>query len=73
MMDEMLKKLETALEDEKADAEKYMEMAAEAQEIAPDAGYDGILRDIAREEMTHHRHLQAIMADMRAHAGDPEE
>ena len=73
MMDELIDKLKTALEEEKEDAEKYMGMAATAEEKFPGAGYDGILRDIAREEMKHHKHLQEIIHDMRKNADTGQE
>jgi len=51
--------IEVAIEEEQSDAEKYMKMAEEA-----DDEYACILRDIAHEELTHKKHLQAIHDDM---------
>ena len=67
-MNDMLKRLEEALEDEAADVEKYTDMAATAAKEWPDAGYCAILRDIAKEEKVHHRHIQEIIDDMHQHA-----
>ena len=51
--------IEVAIEEEQSDAEKYMKMAEEAGDE-----YACILRDIAHEELTHKKHLQAIHDDM---------
>ena len=51
--------IEVAIDEETSDAEKYMKMAEEA-----DDQYACILRDIAHEELTHRKHLQAIHDDM---------
>lgn len=51
--------IEVAIDEEASDAEKYMKMAEEA-----DDKYACIFRDIAHEELTHKRHLQAIHDDM---------
>ena len=67
-MDEMLKRLEEALEDEAADVDKYTAMADSAAQKWPDSGYSAVLRDIAKEEKVHHRHVQEIIDDMHQHA-----
>lgn len=62
-MDEKLKaEIETAIAEEAADSEKYLKMAEEAGDK-----YAPILRDIAHEELTHKKHLQAIHDDMMNH------
>ena len=63
----MIKALKSAHAEELADAEKYRELAASAPEI-----YAAILRDIAREEECHARHLKEIIDDMGT-AEEPEE
>ena len=63
-MDEkdLMQHIETAISDEQEDADKYMKMAEEA-----DPAYAPILRDIAHEELTHKKHLEAIHTDMKKH------
>ena len=56
--------LEKDLEDEASDYDKYMKLADLAAAKYPGCGYDAILRDIAHEEKTHHKHIKAILADM---------
>ena len=70
MMDEMVKKLQEAIEDESADVEKYTEMAETAAAAYPETAYAAVLRDIAREEGVHKRHLEEILSDMHAGEGD---
>ncbi len=52
------------LEDEGSDHEKYMKLADAADEKYPCRGYGAILRDIAREEAVHHKHIKMILDDM---------
>ena len=59
---EMMQQIAEAIEDEQADADKYMKMAEEADEK-----YAPIFRDIAHEELIHKKHLQAIHDDMMKH------
>lgn len=59
MKNDLMKKIESSIEEETADAEKYMKMAEEV-----DDKYACILRDIAHEELTHKKHLIDIHADM---------
>ena len=56
--------LKKDLEDEENDNGKYMKLAAEADKKYPCRGYGAILRDIAREESVHHKHLRMILEDM---------
>lgn len=53
-----VEKIKEYIEEEKADCNKYKELA----ETAPEK-YAPIIRDIAREEATHHKHLEEILAD----------
>lgn len=53
-----------SIQEEENDAEKYIKMEMMALEKYPCKGYDAILRDIAREERVHKRHLESILADM---------
>lgn len=57
--------LENALKDEAADKDKYMNLAEYAKAMHPNCGYDSILMDIAHEEQTHHKHIRAILDDMK--------
>jgi len=52
--------LEKAVAAEDEDRDKYMELA----DMAPPE-YAGILRDIAKEEAAHRRHLKDILCDMK--------
>ena len=61
---EIEKELKTAMQEEKADANHYGELAEMADKTYPDKGYGSILRDIAGEEKTHWKHLKAIIDDM---------
>jgi rubrerythrin len=54
----MLKELEEWHKEELADEEKYMEMSKKAPKE-----YQGIFRDISREEGSHARILEAIIND----------
>lgn len=56
--------LENDLADEESDVSKYMELAHLAEMHCQGYGYASILRDIAKEEMTHHEHIKAILDDM---------
>lgn len=58
--------LKTDLAEEAHDNEKYKKLAEVADEKYPHKGYGAILRDIAREEKTHHKHIQMILEDMQA-------
>ena len=51
-------KIKEYIEEEKTDCNKYKELA----ETAPEK-YAPIIRDIAREEETHRKHLEDILAD----------
>lgn len=62
--------LKKDLEDEEADNNKYMKLAEAADMKYPCRGYGAILRDIAREEAVHHKHIKMILEDMHASAGD---
>ena len=59
--------LENDLEDEKGDVSKYMELAHWAEMHYPGHGYAAILRDIAKEEAVHHKHIKEILDDMDRH------
>ena len=63
-MTDLKAELEKALDDESSDAEKYLKLADLAAAKYPGCGYNIILRDIAQEEKTHHKHIKAILADM---------
>ena len=56
--------LEKDLEGESSDVMKYMKLADVAEAKYPHCWYAAILRDIAKEEMTHNRHLKAILSDI---------
>lgn len=58
--------LKKDLESEGADNEKYLKLAAAADMKYPCRGYGSILRDIAREEAVHHKHIKMILEDMHA-------
>lgn len=51
-------------ESESADHDKYEKLAMAADKQYPCRGYGAILRDIAKEEAVHRRHIQAILEDM---------
>ena len=55
---EFAEKLKSYIEEETGDFDKYMKLAAEAPEK-----YAPIIRDIAKEEAVHKRHLENILAD----------
>lgn len=57
-------------ESEMGDNEKYLKLAEEADKMYPCRGYGAILRDIAREEEVHRRHLRLIIEDMKKWAGE---
>lgn len=61
--------LKKDLESESSDNDKYMKLAAAADEKYPCRGYGAILRDIAREEKTHHKHIKMILEDMHVETG----
>ena len=61
---DIVSELKKDLEDEASDHEKYMKLADAADEKYPCRGYGAILRDIAREEGVHHRHIKMILDDM---------
>lgn len=62
--------LEKDHESEASDVEKYMKLAAHADEEYPHRGYGAILRDIAKEEEIHKRHIKSILEDMSKRAGE---
>lgn len=64
---DLQKMIEAAIDDEASDVKKYMDLADLADEHFKDYGYGSILRDIAHEEQTHHKHLKAIWEDMHKH------
>ena len=57
------------LEEEGADSDKYMKLADAMDEKYPCRGYGAILRDIAREEKSHHKHIKMILEDMHVEMG----
>lgn len=57
--------LEKALGEEESDAAKYMNLAEHMKAEHPGSGYASILKDIALEEMTHHKHIREILHDMK--------
>lgn len=59
------KELENDLNSEASDVEKYMNLADHAKALYPNCGYDSILRTIAHEEQTHHKHIRAILDDIK--------
>ena len=63
---DIIEELKKDLEDEGADNEKYLKLAAAADMKYPCRGYGSILRDIAREEAVHHKHIKMILEDMHA-------
>lgn len=70
---DLKKELEMAHEDEESDVEKYMKLAAYADEHHPRCGYGQILRDIAKEESQHRKHIKMILEDMDKRAGETHE
>jgi len=60
--------LQADYESEEADNDKYMKLADAADKKYPCRGYGSILRDIAREEATHRKHIKMILDDMRVSA-----
>ena len=64
---DMRSAIEEDISDESSDVEKYMELADYAEKHYSELGYAPILRDIASEELTHHKHLKAILDDMSCH------
>ena len=58
--------LEKALADEAADVEKYMNLSDYAKTNHPDCPYAQVLKDIAMEEKTHHKHIRMILSSMEA-------
>lgn len=65
--------IKESIQEEENDAEKYVKMEMMALGKYPCKGYDAILRDIAREERVHKRHLESILADMPAVEEDEDE
>ena len=63
---DIVEELKKDLESEGADNEKYLKLAAAADMKYPCRGYGSILRDIAREEAVHHKHIKMILEDMHA-------
>lgn len=61
---DIVEELKKDLEDEGADNEKYLKLAAAADMKYPCRGYGSILRDIAKEEAIHHKHIKMILEDM---------
>lgn len=57
--DEFFEKLKAMLKDEDDGHNEYCELA----DMAPDERYKAILKDIAKEEATHAKHLRDILAD----------
>lgn len=53
-------------ESEEADNDKYLKLAEAADKKYPCRGYGSILRDIAREEEIHRKHIKMILEDMHA-------
>ena len=53
--------------DEWKDSGKYVSLAKLADEEYPGEGYGAILRDIAKEEAIHLKHLQEILSDINLH------
>ena len=69
-MDELKTALENDHESEASDYDKYMARADKADEAFPDRGYGFILRDIAKEEEIHRRHIKDILDDINKWAGE---
>ena len=64
--------LKDALADEAADIEKYMGLAEQACEHSEFKKFAPILRDIAKEEQVHHKHIASILHDLGAEEHDHE-
>lgn len=64
------KALEVDHESEMSDHDKYMKLAEMADEQYPCRGYGAILRDIAKEEEIHKRHIKSILDDIDKWAGE---
>lgn len=56
--------LKADYESEEADNDKYLKLAEAADKKYPCRGYGSILKEIAREEETHRRHIKMILEDM---------
>lgn len=65
---DLKKMLEEDHESELSDHDKYMKLAELADEQYPCRGYGAILRDIAKEEEIHKRHIKAILEDIAVHS-----
>lgn len=65
--DTLLDLLQEDVEAEESDNEKYLKLANHADQEYPDRGYGSILRDIAKEENIHHKHLIDIINDIHKH------
>lgn len=65
-LEEMITSLREDLDSENSDYDKYMKLAESMDEKFPKRGYGGILRDIAKEEMTHQLHIKYMLKDMGA-------
>lgn len=62
MMDELKRKIEEAISEERRDKEKYLNMAEEARECSCDR-IAGMLDDIAEEEDSHKTLLKQILRE----------
>ena len=58
------KMVEESIQDETNDVEKYTKMSEALKEKYPCEGYWAILRDIAREEGVHKKHLDMILSKL---------
>ena len=67
---DLKKALEADHESEMSDHDKYMKLAEMADEQYPCRGYGAILRDIAKEEEIHKRHIKSILDDIDKWAGE---
>lgn len=63
---DIIAELKKDLESEDGDHQKYIRLAEAADEKYPCKGYGSILRAIAREEESHHRHIKMMLEDMHA-------
>lgn len=61
---DIAEELKKDYESEEADNGKYLKLAEAADMKYPCRGYGAILRDIAREEETHRKHIKMILEDM---------
>ena len=63
-MDNFICSIRDKIEAEKKDNSSYWELAGIAASYGHN-DYAAILRDIARDEMTHHEYLERIMAELK--------